>query len=682
MKRILASCFLICLLSHGLVEAQQAPLSYWPAKPTPGDSIKLTYAPAAEDYPLPDSIECRLQKWGLYEDEIAIQKNLKFKSELCFLKKDNNGNFSTTIGTDFFTRGITYTISVRQLYRDRLKIGYRTKKIPEKDTDTFIPFYTNGHEAQHTNYLHARSLSSKGDTASLKNREEIRACLLKESTLYPESSYEIMSEVHDYYLPSEQSAQEALLKDQINKTMQSKNLNNNDLRLLNILFRKLGISNAGSYFERKADSLVQTSDDLKIYADWCSQFNETNNIRIKYELLLKIKTQFDKLSYDNKLTLAQKENLPQFKTQELIKYALLKNDSATYSWLCKSLNITEQTILLYPENMISEIRIIKDTLNRNNWAESKSLKLLSFFSEMYNEAINKQKFMQTYADEYISDTEKLHNIEYAIIWLNDILADINKDRYDHRKAFYYINSARNMLASINRNFDNQDKIYEKFCTISYQSLKRKDLKKEVEKVVSDGYYSQKAYDILKEIYVLDTKSAEGFDVYLNILKKSGSKDKKRAITSVSSNTPAPNFRLLDLDGKVVKLSDFLGQIVVLDFWAIWCEPCKASFPAMKKLQENYEREHHVKFLFIDTYERYQSIEENYRIASNYLHETSYPFHVLLDVKSAVAKSFKITGIPTKIVIDKTGNLRYSIVGFEINEEKMIEEMDMLIKSLE
>jgi cytochrome oxidase Cu insertion factor (SCO1/SenC/PrrC family) len=66
------------------------------------------------------------------------------------------------------------------------------------------------------------------------------------------------------------------------------------------------------------------------------------------------------------------------------------------------------------------------------------------------------------------------------------------------------------------------------------------------------------------------------------------------------NDPASKFTLMDLNGNKVSLDSLKGKTVVVDFWATWCGPCKASFPAMQKLVDRHKDDKNVAFLFVDT----------------------------------------------------------------------------------
>lgn len=142
----------------------------------------------------------------------------------------------------------------------------------------------------------------------------------------------------------------------------------------------------------------------------------------------------------------------------------------------------------------------------------------------------------------------------------------------------------------------------------------------------------------------------------------------------STNIPAPYFKLKDLNGKMVSLSDYKGKILVIDFWATWCGPCKQAFPAMKLLVEKYKDDPKVKFLFIDTKERTDNYEKQVK---DFMTQNNYPFHVVFDTKdekgvmSTVFAKYKMPGIPAKFIIDGNGIIRYSALGY--NPSKTDEE---------
>ena len=118
---------------------------------------------------------------------------------------------------------------------------------------------------------------------------------------------------------------------------------------------------------------------------------------------------------------------------------------------------------------------------------------------------------------------------------------------------------------------------------------------------------------------------------------------------------AKDFALKDLNGNTVTLSSLRDKVVVLDFWATWCMPCRASFPAMQEAVTKYKDDKDVVFLFLDVWER----GDNASILKNtakFIADNKYSFHVLIDYEGKVTPDYKVDGIPDKFVIDKQGNV--------------------------
>jgi thiol-disulfide isomerase/thioredoxin len=133
---------------------------------------------------------------------------------------------------------------------------------------------------------------------------------------------------------------------------------------------------------------------------------------------------------------------------------------------------------------------------------------------------------------------------------------------------------------------------------------------------------------------------------------------------------------LDLDGKNINVEDLKGKVVVVDFWATWCGPCKASFPAMQKMVNKYKEDPNIKFVFIDTWEKGENKKKE---AADFITTNKYSFHVLLDNEDKVVAQFKVDGIPTKFVIDKNGNIRFKAVGFDGSDDKLVDELTAMIE---
>lgn len=172
--------------------------------------------------------------------------------------------------------------------------------------------------------------------------------------------------------------------------------------------------------------------------------------------------------------------------------------------------------------------------------------------------------------------------------------------------------------------------------------------------INKGVTSPVFLSKLKEIYVekkLPIAEYEAIKQKTDVVAK---ENKNKDLISKFGSATAQDFTLKNIEGKEIKLSDYKGKIVVLDFWATWCGPCKASFPKMQDLVTKYKGKN-VEFLFVNTWENGKE-DEIFKKVTTYITDKKFDFNVIFDSKQEVVTNYKIEGIPTRIVIDKNGNI--------------------------
>lgn len=136
---------------------------------------------------------------------------------------------------------------------------------------------------------------------------------------------------------------------------------------------------------------------------------------------------------------------------------------------------------------------------------------------------------------------------------------------------------------------------------------------------------------------------------------------ENAANTTDKLVPAPSWELQDTDGKTVHFSDFKGKVVILDFWATWCPPCRAEIPGLVDLQKQYEKQGlAVVGVSVD--------RDGAAVVKAFAQKVGMNYPVVLADQKVVQAFGGIEAIPTTFVIDRQGHIVKEHVGFAEKNE--------------
>jgi peroxiredoxin len=140
------------------------------------------------------------------------------------------------------------------------------------------------------------------------------------------------------------------------------------------------------------------------------------------------------------------------------------------------------------------------------------------------------------------------------------------------------------------------------------------------------------------------------------LLKSHQFDKRPAKSQrIEIGKPAPDFAYPDLSGNIVRLSNFRGNVVLVNIWATWCPPCIAEVPSMESLYQKFQGEN-FKILAVSIDRQGQTV------VPSFMKQHGLNFTALLDPEGTIAAPYQATGVPESFIIDKHGVLAKKIIG--------------------
>jgi thiol-disulfide isomerase/thioredoxin len=181
----------------------------------------------------------------------------------------------------------------------------------------------------------------------------------------------------------------------------------------------------------------------------------------------------------------------------------------------------------------------------------------------------------------------------------------------------------------------------------------------------------------RSAYVAVNGSDKGFDAALAKARGEAAQSQKNELKTGMLSTPAPEFALKTPDGKTVALKDLRGKVVLIDYWATWCGPCKMSFPFLQKAYDKYRKDPRVAIFAVNTWEQEKGVARETTV-KKFLADNKYTFPVLYDDNSV--EKYGVEGIPTKFMIDQKGIIRFKSIGFD-GGEKMLAEIDAQLAML-
>ncbi len=122
------------------------------------------------------------------------------------------------------------------------------------------------------------------------------------------------------------------------------------------------------------------------------------------------------------------------------------------------------------------------------------------------------------------------------------------------------------------------------------------------------------------------------------------------------NTPAPDFTLKSRQGENLRLQDFRGEVVMLNFWASWCGPCRQEMPLMDDIYTRYKD---LGFTILAV-----NVDENADEAHRFLDKVPVSYPILYDPESDVSEKYEVQAMPTTVMIDRDGNARFLHHGYQ------------------
>ena len=138
-----------------------------------------------------------------------------------------------------------------------------------------------------------------------------------------------------------------------------------------------------------------------------------------------------------------------------------------------------------------------------------------------------------------------------------------------------------------------------------------------------------------------------------------------AFGGLATSGPAPQFQLAARGGKTIDLAQYKGQVVMINFWATWCGPCRQEMPLLESIYKKYNK---MGFTLIGV-----NVEPDTKPVESFLKETPVSFPIAFDTKSEVSKMYEVSGMPSTVIVDRKGKVSVIHHGYKPGDENVYQD---------
>ena len=175
--------------------------------------------------------------------------------------------------------------------------------------------------------------------------------------------------------------------------------------------------------------------------------------------------------------------------------------------------------------------------------------------------------------------------------------------------------------------------------------------------------------MVKKLFLVSMIALTGFAFNCNQIEAKNSNGD--IVTINKDSDKAPDFALKSVDGKIVKLSDYKGKIIIIDFWATWCPPCRRGIPDLVEIQKEYKKDLVVIGISLDAAKTIKDVP-------GFIKEYGINYPIVYGDQQVTIDYGGIRSIPTSFVIDQKGNVVDSNVGL-VSKETFVNKIKELLK---